>query len=221
MAAAWAQARVDQGRRDALERRNRGSERGEIHGIRGSHPEPLVLRLASSLVAPAIPIELRAMAAVLLRKLLSPTSDSFAAASPLLWPVLSPDAQVALKAQLLAALQSDPPKPIAKKVCDTLLELERNAAGGGGRRGGGEVDVEGAVALEDEEERVGGGREVAVVVDRGAVGEAELWGRGGGKGEGGGEGERECEEVEAVAAAAERGEDDGAGHGDGEHGRGR
>ena len=27
---AWAQARVDQGRRDALERRNGGSERGEV-----------------------------------------------------------------------------------------------------------------------------------------------------------------------------------------------
>jgi len=36
---------------------------------------------------------------------------------------LSPAGQSALKAHLLTALQSDPPKPIAKKVCDAISEL--------------------------------------------------------------------------------------------------
>ena len=36
---------------------------------------------------------------------------------------LSPVGQPALKAHLLTALQSDPPKPIAKKVCDAISEL--------------------------------------------------------------------------------------------------
>ncbi|KAM3365186.1 hypothetical protein ACQJBY_015128 [Aegilops geniculata] len=104
---------------------DRAAAEAAFHRLRGSHPEPLALRLASSLAAPATPAELRAMAAVLLRKLLSPTasSDSSASAPPPLWPLLSPDGQVALKAHLLAALQSDPPKPIAKKVCDAISEL--------------------------------------------------------------------------------------------------
>ncbi|KAM3384743.1 hypothetical protein ACQJBY_009012 [Aegilops geniculata] len=104
---------------------DRAAAEAAFHRLRGSHPEPLALRLASSLAAPATPAELRAMAAVLLRKLLSPTasSDSSAAAPPPLWPLLSPDGQAALKAHLLAALQSDPPKPIAKKVCDAISEL--------------------------------------------------------------------------------------------------
>uniref|UniRef100_M8CRZ7 Importin-5 n=1 Tax=Aegilops tauschii TaxID=37682 RepID=M8CRZ7_AEGTA len=38
-------------------------------------------------------------------------------------PLPSPAGQAALKAHLLAALQSDPPKPIAKKVCDAISEL--------------------------------------------------------------------------------------------------
>ncbi|KAF7007891.1 hypothetical protein CFC21_022777 [Triticum aestivum] len=104
---------------------DRAAAEAAFHRLRGSHPEPLALRLASSLAAPATPAELRAMAAVLLRKLLSPTasSDSSSAAPPPLWPLLSPDGQAALKAHLLAALQSDPPKPIAKKVCDAISEL--------------------------------------------------------------------------------------------------
>ncbi|CAM0146601.1 unnamed protein product [Urochloa decumbens] len=96
--------------------------------------------------------------------------------------------------------------------------LERLAAGAGGGGGdGGGVEVEGAVALGDEEEGVRGRREVAVVVDGGAVGEADLGGGGGG----GERGEREREDVEGVAAAAQRGEDDGAGGGERGRGRGR
>ncbi|KAM0885113.1 hypothetical protein ACQ4PT_030536 [Festuca glaucescens] len=104
---------------------DRAAAEAAFHRLRGSHPEPLALRLASSVAAAATPAELRAMAAVLLRKLLSPSpsSDSSNAAPAPLWPLLSPSGQNALKAHLLNALQSDPPKPIAKKVCDAVSEL--------------------------------------------------------------------------------------------------
>jgi importin-5 len=104
----------------------RAAAEAAFHRLRASHPEPLALRLASSLAAPATPAELRAMAGVLLRKVLSPPpasdSSNSAAAAPL-WPQLSPAGQTALKSHLLSALQSDPPKPIAKKVCDAISEL--------------------------------------------------------------------------------------------------
>ncbi|GJN32846.1 hypothetical protein PR202_gb21383 [Eleusine coracana subsp. coracana] len=108
----------------------RAAAEAAFHRLRASHPEPLALRLASSLAGPATPAELRAMAGVLLRKVLSPppssdsSSNSGAAAPPApLWPQLSPAGQSALKAHLISALQSDPPKPIAKKVCDAISEL--------------------------------------------------------------------------------------------------
>jgi hypothetical protein len=75
------------------------------------------------------------------------------------------------------------------------------AGGGYGR----EVEVEGAVALGDEEDGVGGGGEVAIVVDGDAIGEVELGGR---VMRGGREGERE--DAELIAAAAKGGEHDGA-----------
>ena len=104
---------------------DRAAAEAAFHRLRSSHPEPLALRLASSLSAPATPADLRAMAAVLLRKLLSPTpsSDSSSAAAAPLWPHLSPAGQAVRKSHLLSALQSDPPKPIAKKVCDAISEL--------------------------------------------------------------------------------------------------
>lgn len=75
--------------------------------------------------------------------------------------------------------------------------------GGYGR----EVEVEGAVALRDEEDRVGvgGGGEVAIVVDGDAIGEVELGGR---VMRGGREGERE--DIKHIVAAAKGGEHDGA-----------
>ncbi|KAI4981364.1 hypothetical protein ZWY2020_021849 [Hordeum vulgare] len=93
---------------------------GRIHGICGSHPEPR----ASPPHSPCRPS----------RSSFAPwPSSSSASSSPRpppptpsphpLWPVLSPNGQVAIKAHLLAALQSDPPKPIAKKVCDAISEL--------------------------------------------------------------------------------------------------
>jgi hypothetical protein len=42
-----------------------------FHGLSALHPEPLALRLASSLAAPAKPVELHAMAGVQLLKVLS------------------------------------------------------------------------------------------------------------------------------------------------------
>ncbi|KAI4971339.1 hypothetical protein ZWY2020_002253 [Hordeum vulgare] len=107
-------------KRATREGRSRRRFSGRIHGICGSHPEPR----ASPPYSPCRP---------------SPSSfapwpsSSSASSSPRpppptpsphpLWPVLSPNGQVALKAHLLAALQSDPPKPIAKKVCDAISEL--------------------------------------------------------------------------------------------------
>jgi importin-5 len=107
---------------------DRSAAEAAFHRLRASHPEPLALRLATSLAAPTTPADLRAMAGVLLRKVLSPAPSSDASSNNAtppapLWPQLSPAGQAALKAHLLSALQSDPPKPIAKKVCDAISEL--------------------------------------------------------------------------------------------------
>ncbi|KAG5852294.1 hypothetical protein ANANG_G00060860 [Anguilla anguilla] len=63
--------------------------------------------------------EVRQMAAVLLRRLLSSSFDE-------IYPSLPPDMQTAIKSELLLGIQSEALPNIRKKVCDIAAELSRN-----------------------------------------------------------------------------------------------
>lgn len=66
--------------------------------------------------------QVRQMAAVLLRRLLSSAFEE-------VYPNLSAEIQTAVKTELLAGIQSDGPSSIRKKVCDVAAELARNLLG--------------------------------------------------------------------------------------------
>ncbi|XP_039139952.1 importin-5-like [Dioscorea cayenensis subsp. rotundata] len=87
---------------------------------RDHHPDSLAFKLAQLLLSSA-PVELRSMAAILLRKLL--TRDADPSSSSYLWPRLSPQTQSSLKSALLSVIQREDSKSISKKVCDTISEL--------------------------------------------------------------------------------------------------
>ncbi|OAY28974.1 importin-5 [Manihot esculenta] len=78
-------------------------------------PDSLSLKLAH-LLQFSPHAEARAMAAVLLRKLLT-RDDAY------LWPRLSPATQSSIKSILLTCIQHDQTKSIVKKLCDTVSEL--------------------------------------------------------------------------------------------------
>ncbi|GAB2286974.1 hypothetical protein Dimus_021362 [Dionaea muscipula] len=78
-------------------------------------PDSLSLKLAQ-LLQFSPQQEARAMSAILLRRLLT-RDDSY------LWPRLSPSCQSSLKSILLASVQREDAKSIAKKLCDTVSEL--------------------------------------------------------------------------------------------------
>ena len=78
-------------------------------------PDSLSLKLAHLLQFSPHP-EGRAMSAILLRKQLT-RDDSY------LWPRLNPNTQSSLKSILLACIQREETKSIAKKLCDTVSEL--------------------------------------------------------------------------------------------------
>ncbi|XP_018581489.1 importin-5 [Scleropages formosus] len=63
--------------------------------------------------------EVKQMAAVLLRRLLSSSFDET-------YPHLSPDMQTAIKTELLVGIQTETSPSIRKKVCDIAAELSRN-----------------------------------------------------------------------------------------------
>ncbi|KAM9820263.1 importin-5 [Neosynchiropus ocellatus] len=63
--------------------------------------------------------EVRQMAAVLLRRLLSSSFEE-------VYPTLPPDMQTAIKAELLTSIQQETSANIRKKVCDIAAELSRN-----------------------------------------------------------------------------------------------
>ncbi|XP_036401280.1 importin-5 [Megalops cyprinoides] len=63
--------------------------------------------------------EVRQMAAVLLRRLLSSSFDE-------IYPGLPPDMQTAIKTELLMGIQSEASPNIRKKICDIAAELTRN-----------------------------------------------------------------------------------------------
>ncbi|KAI6670785.1 hypothetical protein NL676_005670 [Syzygium grande] len=78
-------------------------------------PNALSLKLAHLLHA-CPHLELRAMSAILLRKLLT-RDDSY------VYPRLTPHTQSSLKSVLLASIQREEAKTITKKLCDTVSEL--------------------------------------------------------------------------------------------------
>lgn len=79
------------------------------------HPDHIVTKLAQTLSS-SPRIELRGLAAVLLRKII--TKDDVS-----LWPQLGPATQAGLKLQLLQCVQQEQVKSILKKLCDTVAEL--------------------------------------------------------------------------------------------------
>ncbi|RWW36384.1 hypothetical protein BHE74_00058597 [Ensete ventricosum] len=87
---------------------------------RDLHPDALVIKLASVLHSSPSP-DLRAMSAVLLRKLLTHRGGGDSDAP--LWPRLSPASQSSLKSLLLSVLHREPDRSIAKKVADTVSAL--------------------------------------------------------------------------------------------------
>ncbi|MBA0747815.1 hypothetical protein Gogos_004697 [Gossypium gossypioides] len=80
-----------------------------------SDPDALCLRLAH-LLQVCIQPEIRAMAAILLRKLLT-RDDSY------IWPRLNISTQSSLKSVLLSQIQVETTKNLSKKLCDTVAEL--------------------------------------------------------------------------------------------------
>ncbi|KAL2940738.1 Importin-5 [Bienertia sinuspersici] len=88
-----------------------------------SHPDALTMKLAHLLQFSPHP-EARTMSTILLRKLLTPQSDSSdSESSSYVWPRLSPASQSSLKTILLSCLQREDAKSISKKLCDTISEL--------------------------------------------------------------------------------------------------
>ncbi|XP_050216115.1 uncharacterized protein LOC126667195 [Mercurialis annua] len=71
-------------------------------------------------------IEARAMAAVLLRKLLTSRDSSDEDTASYLWPRLSLATQSSIKSILLTCIQHEQTKSIIKKLCDTVSELASN-----------------------------------------------------------------------------------------------
>ncbi|CAL9182753.1 unnamed protein product [Musa hybrid cultivar] len=91
---------------------------------RDLHPDALAHKLASLLhSSPAF--DLRAMSALLLRKLLTYRVGSFASDADLsyLWPRLSPSSQASLKSLLLSALHLETDRSVSKKLSDAISVL--------------------------------------------------------------------------------------------------
>ncbi|XP_066397593.1 uncharacterized protein [Miscanthus floridulus] len=98
----------------ANEARSRAEQ--QFHALRGSHPDALALSLAHLLLSPAHPSA--PIAAVLLRRLIAPSSQSF------VYPALSPAAQSSLRALLLSAASAPAlPRSVSRKLSDTVAEL--------------------------------------------------------------------------------------------------
>ncbi|GLT87421.1 hypothetical protein SLE2022_055060 [Rubroshorea leprosula] len=87
-----------------------------FHLAKQAHPDALSLALSRVLSTSTHP-ELRAFSSILLRKILTPSGDSF------LFPNLAEQTQFTIKSSLLTTLQSESSKPNTKKLCDTISEL--------------------------------------------------------------------------------------------------
>ncbi|KAK4788129.1 hypothetical protein SAY86_019448 [Trapa natans] len=80
-----------------------------------TNPNSVSLKLAHILHS-SPQTELRAMSAILLRKLLT-RGDSY------IYPSLTPQTQASIKSTLLSSIQREDAKSISKKLCDTISEL--------------------------------------------------------------------------------------------------
>lgn len=85
-----------------------------------THPDSLALKLVQSLNS-SPNLELRAMSAVLLRKQFTRSGDDDDSA--LIYLRIVESTRMTLKSVLIASLQQESTKSIAKKVCDTISEL--------------------------------------------------------------------------------------------------
>ncbi|OMP07451.1 phosphoinositide 3-kinase regulatory subunit 4 [Corchorus olitorius] len=97
-----------------------------FHLAKQTHPDSLSLALSRVLSSSPRP-ELRALSAVLLRKILTPTSDS-----SFLLSVLADSTRAAIKSALLSTLQTEQSKTNVKKLCDTISELATSIVAIGG-----------------------------------------------------------------------------------------
>ncbi|RLN15504.1 HEAT repeat, putative [Panicum miliaceum] len=98
----------------ANEARSRAEQ--QFHALRGSHPDALALSLAHLLLSPAHPSA--PIAAVLLRRLIAPSSQAF------VYPALSPATQSSLRALLLSAASAPAlPRSVSRKLSDAVAEL--------------------------------------------------------------------------------------------------
>ncbi|KAF8681903.1 hypothetical protein HU200_045352 [Digitaria exilis] len=98
----------------ANEARSRAEQ--QFHALRGSHPDALALSLAHLLLSPAHPSA--PMAAVLLRRLIAPSSQAF------VYPAMSPATQSSLRALLLSAASAPAlPRSVSRKLSDAVAEL--------------------------------------------------------------------------------------------------
>ncbi|XP_019083178.1 PREDICTED: importin-5-like [Camelina sativa] len=86
-----------------------------------TQPDSLALKLVQSLNS-SPSLDLRAMSAVLLRKQLTRSGDGDDD-STFIYPRIAESTRLTLKSLLLASLQQESAKSIAKKVCDTISEL--------------------------------------------------------------------------------------------------
>ncbi|KAL2633872.1 hypothetical protein R1flu_005351 [Riccia fluitans] len=93
----------------------RGQAEQIFNHCKANHAEALVLKLVRTLQV-SQQVEVKAMSAILLRKLM--TKDDVS-----LWKKLSPATQVGVKSQLLLCVQHEEGKSILKKLCDTVTEL--------------------------------------------------------------------------------------------------
>lgn len=93
----------------------RGQAEQLFNHCKANHPDALVVKMVHALQV-SQQMEVRAMVAILLRKLI--TKDDVS-----LWPQLSPVTQTAVKGQLLLCVQREEGKSICKKLCDTVAEL--------------------------------------------------------------------------------------------------
>lgn len=93
---------------------------------RERHPDALALKLAQVLHS-SQSLEIRAMAAVLLRKQVTSSSGGDSdESSSYIWARLTPVTQSSIKSLLLSVVQREETKSIAKKLCDTVSELASN-----------------------------------------------------------------------------------------------
>ncbi|XVE90185.1 hypothetical protein DITRI_Ditri20bG0058100 [Diplodiscus trichospermus] len=96
------------------------------HLAKQTHPDLLSLAFSRVLSSSPRP-ELRALSAVLLRKILTPAADS-----SFLFPLLDETTRASIKSALLSTLQTEQSKTNVKKVCDTISELASSIVAIGG-----------------------------------------------------------------------------------------